>query len=73
MTRCVRCLCEWAVQYRGMQRIQIRCAVGNVPSNAIPKRLGFRWEGIERAGELMISGEYANLNVYSILKNEIFP
>lgn len=73
MTRCVRCLCEWAVRYRGMQRIQIRCAVGNIPSNAIPKRLGFRWEGIERAGELMISGEYADLNVYSILKNEIFP
>lgn len=71
MTRCVHLLCKWAVETRGMNRIQIRCAVGNLPSNAIPQRLGFRLEGTERDGELMITGKYVDLNVYSILKQEV--
>ncbi|WP_298613525.1 GNAT family protein [uncultured Odoribacter sp.] len=71
MTRCVRHLCEWAIRERGMNRIQIRCAVGNHPSNAIPQRLNFIFEGTEREGEWLTSGKYADLNVYSILKSEI--
>ena len=62
---------QWAVRERNMNRIQIRCAVGNIPSNAVPKRLGFTLEGTEREGELLTSGEYVNVNVYSILKKEI--
>lgn len=71
MTRCVRHLCRWAVRERGMNRIQIRCAVGNHPSNAVPQRLGFTLEGTERDGELLIDGKYADTNVYSILKREV--
>lgn len=71
MTRCVRHLCKWAVQERNMNRIQIRCAVGNSSSNAIPQRLGFTLEGTEREGELLADGKYADLNVYSILKREV--
>ena len=71
VTNTVRYLCQWAVRERNMNRIQIRCAVGNIPSNAIPKRLGFTLEGTEREGELLTSGEYVNVNVYSILKKEI--
>ena len=71
MTRSVRTLCRWAVEARLMHRIQIRCAVKNYSSNAIPRRLGFRLEGTERDGELMFSGEYVDTNVYSILDSEI--
>lgn len=71
MTACVRLLCQWAIKDRGMNRIQIRCATGNKPSNAIPIRLGFQLEGTERDGELMASGEYVDINVYSALKKEI--
>ena len=71
MTRSVRTLCRWAVEARLMHRIQIRCAVENYSSNAIPRRLGFRLEGTERDGELMFSGEYVDTNVYSILDSEI--
>lgn len=70
-THAVRYLCRQAVRERNMNRIQIRCAVGNSSSNAIPKRLGFTLEGTEREGELLVSGEYVNINVYSILKKEI--
>lgn len=71
MTRCVRHLCEWAVSERGINSIRIRCAVGNAPSNAIPQRLGFTLEGVEREGELLADGRYVDINVYSILKPEV--
>ncbi len=71
MTNCVHQLCLWAVKERKMHRIQIRCAVGNHPSNAIPRRLGFHLDGTERDGELMSTGKYVDLNVYSILDNEL--
>lgn len=71
MTACVRLLCQWAVKEKGIKRIQIRCATGNAPSNAIPLRLGFRHEGTERAGELLSTGEYADIEVYSILAEEL--
>lgn len=71
MTRCVHHLCLWAMNERGMNRIQIRCAVGNHSSNAIPRRLGFIFEGTEREGELLSDGKYADMNVYSILKSEV--
>lgn len=41
ITESVRKLCLWAVQEKEIKRIQIRCAVGNTASNAVPVRLGF--------------------------------
>ncbi len=71
ITTGVRSLCQWVVKEKNMKRIQIRCAVGNKASNAIPLRLGFHHEGTERAGELLSTGEYTDIHVYSILKEEI--
>lgn len=71
MTRSVRRLCKTAVNERGMHRIQIRCAVGNHASNRIPIRLGFKLEGTERDGELLIGNRYTDINVYSILEHEV--
>lgn len=71
VTRAVHHLCLLAFFEKGFNRIQIRCAVGNAASNAIPQRLGFTQEGTERDGELLITGEYTDINVYSILKKEI--
>jgi ribosomal-protein-serine acetyltransferase len=52
-----------------MNRIQIRCGVGNHKSSAIPSRLGFSFEGIERAGERH-NHEYIDLEVFSLLKRD---
>lgn len=71
VTEAVRYLCQWAFTERNINRIQIRCATGNQASNAIPLRLGFTFEGTEREGELLSSGEYVDIRVYSILKKEI--
>ena len=70
MSRCVARLCLWAFDVRTMNRVQIKCAVGNLSSNAIPRRLGFRLDGVERAGEYAGEGRYYNLNVYSLLAQE---
>lgn len=70
MSRCVAALCLWAFDVRATNRVQIKCAVGNAPSNAIPCRLGFRLEGVERAGEYAGEGRYYDLNVYSLLAQE---
>lgn len=70
MTAAVRALCRLAFEGLGMNRVQIRCAVGNTPSNAIPQRLEFWHEGVEREGELMASGRYVDLNLYSMLLRE---
>ena len=70
MTRAVERLCKYAFEVLELNRVQIKCAVGNTPSSNIPKRLGFRFEGIERAGELFPDGIFADNEVYSLLKNE---
>lgn len=70
MSRAVKQLCQYAFEDQGINRIQIKCAVGNIPSSNIPKRLGFKFEGIEREGELFTDGSFADLEVYSLLKKE---
>lgn len=72
VTRAVRCLCEYAFETLSMNRIQIKCAVGNTSSSNIPKRLAFKFEGVERAGELFPNGNFVDIEVYSILKDEFF-
>ena len=71
MTACVRRLCQWLVNEKDIKRIQIRCATGNAASNGIPLRLGFHHEGTEQAGELLASGEFTDIHVYSILKEKV--
>jgi len=69
MVRAVKALLEFVFSSMKMNRVQIKCGVGNQKSAAIPKRLGFRFEGIEREGEKHQKG-YIDLEVYSLLRNE---
>jgi ribosomal-protein-serine acetyltransferase len=69
VTKACKTLINNAFSYMGINRIQIRAGVNNNKSCAIPKRLGFKFEGIERAGEFL-NGVFIDLNVYSILKEE---
>jgi ribosomal-protein-serine acetyltransferase len=54
----------------GINRIQIKCAVGNKLSSNITKKLGFKLEGIERQGELLMGGFFTDLEIYSKLKSD---
>lgn len=70
MTKCVDKLCAFAFNELGFNRIQIKCAVKNKPSINIPKKLGFKFEGIERDGELLTGIVFTDLEVYSKLKRD---
>ncbi len=70
MTKSVNELCNFAFTKLQINRIQIKCAVGNTPSKNIPKRLGFKLEGVERDGELLTGNVFTDLEVYSKLKND---
>ena len=52
-----------------LNRVEIRCATGNRRSCAIPRRLGFRKEGIIVQGQ-WVSGRPVDLAVYGILRSE---
>lgn len=68
MTLSVKALVDYAFVQLGINRIQIRCATGNTPSKRIPQRLGFTLEGIERDGEILSDGSFADLEIYSLVK-----
>ena len=48
---------------------EIRAAVGNARSRALPQRLGFREEGILREAE-RVGDAYLDVVVYSVLASE---
>lgn len=68
-TAAVRKMVNLAFRNMEMNRVQIRCGVENERSSAIPRRLGFSFEGIERSGERH-NHSYIDLEVFSLLKNE---
>ena len=70
VTSCVEKLIQHAFQKLKLNRIQIKVAENNTKSASIPKRLGFVYEGTERAGEKH-HNKYLNLKVYSLLKEDI--
>ncbi len=52
-----------------LNRMEIHCATGNTRSSAVPKRLGFTFEGTLREAQLL-DGRYVDLDVYSMLRRE---
>lgn len=64
MTGAVSRLIDFAFEELGVERVTIRCAVGNERSRNIPRRLGFSFEGVERNGELLAGGVFTDLEVY---------
>jgi ribosomal-protein-serine acetyltransferase len=69
MTRACRFLVDHAFDELKLNRVQIRCAVGNTKSQAIPERLGFTNEGtLRQAGRLY--GRFVDIVIYSTLADE---
>ena len=70
MTAAVEALCRMAFGQMGMENVEIKCAAGNLRSNRIPLRLGFRLDRIEVRGEQLADGEFTDLNVYRLPRPE---
>ncbi len=69
VTRCCRVLTRHLFDRWQAHRIEIRCAVNNQTSCAIPERLGFTREATLREAA-KIQDEYFDLIVYGLLKND---
>ena len=70
MTAACRAMARHALGELKLNRVEIRCAVGNEKSRAIPKRLGFTEEGRLREVEWLYD-HFEDHIVYSLLAGEI--
>ncbi len=75
MHQSVEACTDFAFKVQDMNRIYIRCAVGNERSRRIPKALGYTYEGTQRQAEWLYD-HFVDLEVYSLLvsewKNSVF-
>ena len=69
VTRCCRVLIDYIFKKLELNLVQINCNVENVRSRAIPERLGFKLEGINRQVEL-VHGRFGDWAVYAMLRDE---
>ena len=69
ITDACRAVIAYAFHELELNRVEIDCAAGNLKSCAIPKRLGFEFEGIRREGQLL-DGHYVDIHVYAMLARD---
>jgi RimJ/RimL family protein N-acetyltransferase len=69
ITRAMRVLIDWAVEERGMHRVEWHAAAGNRPSLAVARRLGMTQEGVHRESYLH-HGVRHDMEVWSVLAPE---
>ena len=69
VTRACRSILSTVFDTMGMNRVQIRVMPQNTRSLAIPQRLGFVYEGVQRQAQLL-HGQFHDFAVYSLLASE---
>jgi ribosomal-protein-serine acetyltransferase len=69
VTQCCRALVDLAFSELQLNRVAIRAAERNLKSRAIPERLGFVKEGVQRQAEWLYD-HYVDLVMYSMLKRD---
>ena len=69
MTKSCKKMIELSFQTQGVETIEIRAAVENKKSRAIPERLGFKLDGILRQKEWLYD-HFVDHACYSLLKSE---
>ncbi|MFG3494304.1 GNAT family N-acetyltransferase [Streptomyces sp. NPDC047928] len=69
VTRAVRLIIDWAVEERGIHRVEWVVSAGNEPSIAVARRLGMTRDGVLRQSYLY-RGERHDEEVWSVLAPE---
>lgn len=67
--RAARTLLEFAFTAAGLNRIVIRCAIGNERSRRVAERLAFRCEGVLREAHF-VRGRYLDQHLFALLRRE---
>lgn len=70
MTTCVKKLVEYAFNKTSIFRIVIKMDPKNTKSRNVPERVGFFYEGCERAG-VFVKGEPRDSLIYSYVKTDL--
>jgi ribosomal-protein-serine acetyltransferase len=68
-TKSTQAMIDFCFSELKLNRIEIKCAVGNIKSRRIPEKLNFTKEGVIRQGERLYD-KYVDLELYSLLKQE---
>jgi len=71
MTEAVMAVINFGFRKMNLNRIEARCQVQNVASSGVMEKVGMTFEGILRQ-QMLIKGEYWDLKIYSILREEFF-
>jgi ribosomal-protein-serine acetyltransferase len=69
MTGACRALLDYLFFELKLHRVEIRCAIGNARSCAVPKRLGFTKEGVLRQAQAF-DDQFLDLEVYALLAED---
>lgn len=69
MTKACSSIIQYLFNELDFQRVEIRCATENYRSQAVPKRLGFKEEGICRKAENLY-GTFVDHKVFALLKED---
>ena len=69
VTRCCKAIINFGFSELGLNRIEIKCALGNDKSKAIAEKLQFKHEGILRQAELL-HGKFIDLHLFAMVKEE---
>ncbi len=69
MTDSLKIIINYLFEEKQLNRIEVCCAVGNIKSSALPKKLGFTLEGTAREAECLY-GRFVDMEVYSLLTKE---
>ena len=72
MTTATRCLAEWALREEGLERVVLMAATGNVASQRVAEKAGFRREGVARSACVTHDGR-VDVVVYSLIRADLEP
>jgi len=71
-TRTVRLVADWVLGDLGLGRLQARTSVGNVASERVLERVGFRREGLARSGFVLpVTRQWVDTTMWSLLPGEL--
>ena len=69
VTRAARLVIDWAVEERGVHRVEWQCSADNEPSSAVARRLGMTRDGVLRESHLY-RGKRHDEEIWSVLAPE---
>ncbi|WP_433720770.1 GNAT family N-acetyltransferase [Actinoplanes sp. CA-051413] len=66
ITRAARLIIDWAIEVRGIFRVEWHCRTDNAASSNVARRLGMRLDGVLR-GEFLYKGVRHDTEVWSLI------